>query len=304
MRLCSKRNDDKVCNEGIGVHDLIHLLHTYSVVGVASHFEGSCRYVKSFIISLTIGVVTLLYNADCIAAERDATKSAVVRFYSEIAPPFYWLNNNDVPQGVNVDLAKALTEILSIEASIDHLPWARAYYEVEHHADIVLLSVLKTPAREHTLQWLGVVDIAEASLIRHTRRDDIEVSTWQDIYQYRVATIRGYGAADYLLQNGFEEDKNLVLVKSPKELWQSLYSGRVDLVLSNFITGKYEIAETSLDPNDIESEFTVVPLNLEIQMATGLQTSPARVNALRQGLTELKANGEYQRIMRKWGLEE
>jgi len=255
------------------------------------------RFSLVFAVYITLFFPTLSYGESV-----SDTTTPFLRFYSEITPPFYWLDNNGVAQGINVDLANALFDTLDIKASIEHMPWARAYYEVEHHADVVLLSVLKTPARASTLQWLGVIDIAEASLIRHKRRDDIEVSTWDDIYQYRVATIRGYGAADYLQQNGFEESKNLVLVKSSKELWLSLYTGRVDLVLSNFITGKYEIADSALNPDDIVSEFTVEPLNLEIQIATGLDTPASHAQMIRKGLTTLKENGEYQRIMRKWGL--
>lgn len=259
--------------------------------------------MKRFSLSLAVYLI-LLFPSISHCESVDDTATPFLRFYSEITPPFYWLDENGVAQGVNVDLANALFNMLDIKASIEHMPWARAYYEVEHHADVVLLSVLKTPTRASTLQWLGVVDVAEASLIRHQDRDDINVSTWDDIYQYRVATIRGYGAADYLQQHGFEEDKNLVLVKSSKELWLSLYTGRVDLVLSNFITGKYEIADSALDPDDIVSEFTVVPLNLEIQIATGLETPTSHVKMLRKGLRTLKENGEYQRIMRKWGLAE
>lgn len=259
--------------------------------------------MKRFSLVLVI-FITLFFPHLSHGESVSSATTPFLRFYSEITPPFYWLDNNGVAQGINVDLANALFDTLDIEASIEHMPWARAYYEVEHHADVVLLSVLKTPARTSKLQWLGVVDVAEASLIRHKRRDDIEVSIWDDVYQYRVATIRGYGAADYLQQNGFEEGKNLVLVKSSKELWLALYTGRVDLVLSNYITGKYEVADSALNPDDIVSEFTVLPLNLEIQIATGLETPISHAQMIQKGLNTLKENGEYQRIMRKWGLAE
>lgn len=230
-----------------------------------------------------------------------AHENTIIRFYGESAAPFYW-DEDGVEQGAVFDLANALIKHLNLNATVELLPWARAYYEAEHHPNVVLLSVLKTPAREKELQWLGVVHVAKASFIRLRERVDINVSQLGDAKKYRVGTVRGYGSAGYLQRHGFEENQNLILAKSPSELWTLLYKQRIDLVLSNLVTGKYEVGSAGLDAARIVSEAEVTPLNLELQMATGPDTSAALTEKLRAGLESLKASGEYLHIMKKWEL--
>ncbi|WP_414828694.1 substrate-binding periplasmic protein [Alteromonas sp. H39] len=254
---------------------------------------------KSRLISFlrALSVFGCLYFCQTVSA----SDSTVIRFYGESAAPFYW-EEEGVEQGAVYDLANALIAHLHLNATVELLPWARAYYEAEHHPNVVLLSVLKTPARENDLQWLGVVHVAKASFIRLRERADIEISEFHDAKKYRVGTVRGYGSAGYLQRHGFKEYQNLILAKSPTELWSLLYKKRIDLVLSNLVTGKYEVSSAGLDPIHIVSAAEVEPLNLELQMATGPDTSVALTEKLRAGLASLKASGEYRQIMEKWAL--
>lgn len=256
--------------------------------------------MKHYLVVL-VGVLGLLGSFCVATGAMAADDDTVIRFYGEPAAPFYW-EENGVEQGAVYELANALIRHLRLNATVELLPWARAYYEAEHHPDVVLLSVLKTPARENELQWLGVVHVARASFIRLRERTDIEVTQFDDARTYRVGTVRGYGSAGYLKGQGFREYRNLILAKSPSKMWTLLYKKRIDLVLSNLVTGKYEVSTAGLDPARIVSEAEVTPLNLELQMATGLQTSSELVEKLRDGLTALKASGEYQQIMHKWQL--
>ncbi|GGW79022.1 hypothetical protein [Alteromonas halophila] len=56
-------------------------------------------------------------------------KDSVIRFYTEIAAPFYWLDENDQPQGASLELATAVADKAKLNATVEHLAWARAYYE-------------------------------------------------------------------------------------------------------------------------------------------------------------------------------
>ncbi|WP_189403966.1 substrate-binding periplasmic protein [Alteromonas halophila] len=167
---------------------------------------------------------------------------------------------------------------------------------------MVLISVLKTPARESEFQWLGLVHVARASFIRLTAREQLYIDSPEQARQYRVGTIRGYGAASYLKKQGFVENENLFLATNPEQLWSMLYSQRIDLVLSNLETDRYEIASIGLDPDKVTAIHNVEALNLQLQMATGLSTPEDTVESIRKALHQLKEGGDYERIMQKWGL--
>lgn len=226
-----------------------------------------------------------------------------VYFLSEVTPPYYWIDENGKAQGVNVDLANALEPLLPFSSSLEHMPWARAVRETLENPDRVLLSLLKTPDRENEFEWLSSVNHIQASLVRLKRRETAHVTSLEDAKHFRVGSIRGYGSASFLQQEGFEENKNLALVVEPAQLWKLLYKGRIDFALANFDTGKYEISDAGLNPNDAISEYVIEALGVDLFVATGLKTEQDKVNALKNALSILKANGEYARILKKWGLE-
>ena len=224
-------------------------------------------------------------------------------FLSEVTPPFYWIDDSGQTKGASVDLAKAIAPLLPFSTSLEHMPWARAYQETLTKPDMVLLTLLKTPKREPQFEWLGTISHVNASLIRLKSREDLAVSDIDQAKAFRVGTIRGYGSATYLAQQGFEENKNLVLVSEPHHLWKLLFHGRIDFVVSTLDTGSYEIEAAGFNPNDVSSALTIAPLSAELHVATGMKTGQSEANAIKHAIATLKENGEYQRIMQKWGLQ-
>ena len=79
--------------------------------------------------------------------------------------------------------------------------------------------------------------------------------------------------------------------------------GRIDFALANFETRKYEISDAGFNPNDATNEYVIEALSADLFVATGLKTEQDKVSALKHALSILKANGEYARILKKWGLE-
>ncbi|MEW9797781.1 substrate-binding periplasmic protein [Alteromonas sp. CYL-A6] len=225
-----------------------------------------------------------------------------VRFYGEVSAPFYWVDEQGREQGASIDLVNALIADAGLDATIEHLPWARAYYEATQHPNVILMSVLRTPLRETEFQWLGKIQDVRASLISLSSRHDLIIQHLDDARRYRVGTIRGYGSARYLLEQGFTENNNLVLAHSTEQLWTLLFTGRIDMVLANLMTERYEIQSIGFDPNQVREVYNVVPLNLTLDMATGHLTTPQMVKHITDSLAAIKASGRFDAIMQKWGL--
>lgn len=225
-----------------------------------------------------------------------------IRFYSELVAPFYWLDDNDRPRGAALDLANALIEETNIVATVEHLPWARAFYEAINTPDVVLLTALKTQERSAQLQWLGKVHTANAYLIGLTSNRNLTINNLEQAKGYKVGTIRGYAAASYLRSHGFVEGDNLELLTQPHQLWSMLYKKRIDLVLSNLATGAFEIREAGLDPDLVHGMYQLRELTVNLEMATGKGTTANTANSLRLALSKLKQDGRFQTIMNKWNL--
>lgn len=223
-------------------------------------------------------------------------------FVSELVAPFYWLDENGAPQGANVDLAEAMKPLLPFSSTLEHMPWARAYKEAVNKPNIVLLTLLKSPERSSQFHWLGAINSVNASLIglAHNAKDGI--TTLEEVKSKRVGSIRGYGAAEHLIKQGFRENENLILLTEPQQLWNLLYSERIDYAATGFETSRYEIEAAGYDADKSVKAFELDMPRSELHMATGLRTAPSEVNAIKRALQQLKKNGEYDRIMKKWGL--
>lgn len=225
-----------------------------------------------------------------------------IQFYSEVAAPYFWLGNNSEPKGASVDLAAELSKRIPYQTSLEEMPWARAFQETISKPNVVLLSLLKTKQREADFQWLGQYHQVRASLVRLSQRSDIQPNSLEEAKQYRVGTIRGYGSADYLQSKGFEEFKNLVLLPGTTQLWPMLYEKRIDMVLANLVSDRYEIASIGLDPTKIQEALELSDLTLDLQIATGLKTSPEVTNAIQNAILNMKQDGVFAEILQKWGL--
>jgi polar amino acid transport system substrate-binding protein len=248
-------------------------------------------------------IVCYALFSNVFAQELKSTNKEVY-FYTEISPPYFWFDENGQPQGAAYDLALALMAHTNIQGVVEHLPWARAYVEATSKPDIILLTALRTQQREEQFQWLGTVHTAQAHLIALKSNSSIQLVDFEDSKKYIVGTIRGYGAAHFLTDNGFSEGKNLKLLSNQKQLWSMLFKGRIDLVLDNSTTGKYALLSAGFDSEDVKSLVQIEALNANLEMATGNLTNNTTAERLRIGLQQLKDNGVYQQIMNKWGLLE
>lgn len=228
---------------------------------------------------------------------------AQLHFYTELVAPFYWLDEHGNPQGAAFELAQEIIKEIELESTIDHLPWARAFHDAVNSPNIVLLTALKTPERTSQLQWLGKMHTANAYFVGLADNIDKPITSLAQAKSYRIGTIRGYGAATYLKQQGFIEGQNLELLLQPEQLWTMLYKKRIDFVLSNLTTGDFEIKKAGFDPDQVKGIYRVDALTVDLEMATGNSTAPKIVEKLRQALQQLKNDGRFQAIMRKWKLD-
>lgn len=226
-----------------------------------------------------------------------------LRFYSEVSAPYYFLDKQGNPQGINVDVAKALTEELQIDNKVEEMPWARALQETLNKPNRILLSTLRTQSRESQFQWLGRIHRVTASLVSPVTSQTTQLHSLEDAKQHRIGTIRGYGSAHFLQSNGFVENVNLVLVSDIARLWQMLNEGRIDMVVSSMATDKYEIADIGLNPNNFHAILELPELDLDLYVATGPKTDKATVAQISTALENIKQQGKLQAILNKWGVQ-
>ncbi|WP_247687357.1 substrate-binding periplasmic protein [Pseudoalteromonas luteoviolacea] len=228
-----------------------------------------------------------------------SAQAKVIRFVAEDLPPYHYLNEQGKPDGVLVDIAKELQLHSGLDAKIEILPMARAHHELQTKFDVVMLAWLKTPRREKHFQFLGSMCQSSASLIG-LKSNVVQLSQLDDAKRLRTSTIRGYYSEQYLKEAGFSEEHDLVLVSHYKSMWQMLYKGRTDLILTNTRTLKRELDELGLDPQLLEYKLTLHDFPSELHLAANPQFSKLDAQKLKHSLAAIKASGRYDEIVKKW----
>ena len=82
--------------------------------------------------------------------------AAELRLLTEEAPPTSFLHDGE-PDGYAVEVVHELIRRTGSSASVELLPWTRAYHLAKSEADTGLFSVVRTVERESSFQWVGPI---------------------------------------------------------------------------------------------------------------------------------------------------
>ncbi|MEQ5875505.1 MAG: substrate-binding periplasmic protein [Pseudoalteromonas spongiae] len=245
--------------------------------------------------SLLIAIMLL-----CISC---ATAADNLTFIAEDLPPYHFINQQGEADGALIEVIEATLAQADLAGEFRIMPMARAFHELENNPNILMISLLKNPAREAKFKWLGQTYFSDAYLVDlASQSQNHEVQSLKQAEKYRVATIRGYSSEHYLKQAGFSEDKNLVLVSHYHQLWQMLEKERIDFVLTNTLTLQNELVLSNVEAKKIHKSLHLDDFPSELYLAANLNLNPDTAMRLSIALSTLKETGQYQAILEKWQL--
>jgi polar amino acid transport system substrate-binding protein len=223
-------------------------------------------------------------------------------FVAENLPPYHYIDSDNKPNGVLVEVVRAILKVENFDADIVIMPFARSYRTTLNQTNVFMFSLLKTPARAEHFQWVGQTYKATAFLVGLRDRPDTNLTTLDDAKNYIVGTIRGYHSEEYLKQAGFNSDNNLYLSVRYEHMWQMLFKKRIDFILTNFLALEQEMKSIGYNKQDIKPYLELKDFPSELHIATGLTTPIQTIAKLKKAFETIKVNGTYKKIMTKWGL--
>lgn len=236
--------------------------------------------------------------------QTPAAASDVV-FVAEDIAPYHFSNEQARPDGALVMLASEVARQCRMQSRFELLPWSRGFMRSKEDADVVMVSLLRTPEREADFHWIGRVFKTEAYFVKLKARTDISVNSIEQARQYVAATIRGYGSEKWLRAHGFDEEQgNLAVSVNSRQLWGLLFWQRADLVLTNTLAMYSEVLADGYQPALLERVFEVTDMPTELYFATGLKTSTSKVERLAACLNKTKQDGTYHAILAQWQLRQ
>lgn len=231
--------------------------------------------------------ISLVFSMPSLAAD-----SLII--LTEESPPFNFTQKGKLT-GVATQVVQEITRRLGIEDNIEVVPWARGYKRLCTEPNVVLFSTARTPEREALFHWVG--PIYSFRLGFYARKADVRhIGSMEEAKKAgAIATYRADYREQILNSLGFT---NLDSSNSLLSCVRKLMSGRVDLWFSDNIGTPRIASEAGVDPADFEEVFTYSQNSSYI--AFSKQTSLAVVKRWQKTLDEMKEDGTFWWLARKW----
>jgi polar amino acid transport system substrate-binding protein len=207
-------------------------------------------------------------------------------------PPYEFLDKNGQPAGYNVDLTRAIAEVMGMRVEFRLGAWD-AMRTALAEGDVDILQGMSTSEER-----LREVDFAPPhTVVNHAifaRKGSPAVSSLEDLRGFSVALHKGGIMHDTIRQMGFEHD--LVFTDTPADALRLLAAGRCDYAVTAMLPGIYIIRENKLDNLEVAAR-TVATVRYGHAVKKGNEVLLARFS---EGLAILDQTGKYDEIRHKW----
>lgn len=218
-----------------------------------------------------------------------------IRVFTIEEPPFNFIDDDGELTGISVDFVHAMRERMDTDFEVTLMPWVRAYKMAQTEPGVVLFTAARIKERENLFHWITPVVQNSWNFFSHSG-SVFSVNNLEDLKQVRgIGVMRGGAREAYLREHGFT---NLVTASTYGQLNKMLASERISLFFFAE-SGLIDLSDqAAVDVSCISDVFQVTPPRSYIVMSKA--TSPAIVDRWKQAAAELKADGTYERIAKKW----
>lgn len=226
-------------------------------------------------------------------AEADAPDGAgeiIVVGGDHYHPPYEFLDEDGEPAGYNVELTRAIAEVMGIEVRIELKPWSEVRRELEQGEIDILQGMSYSEARTARFDFAPPHAIVHQSIF--ARRGDPVVEV-EELHGKEVIVQRGDIMHDYLIEHDI--GAVVIPVDTHADALRALAAGQHDYALVANLPALYLSRELGLT--------NLVPVARPFSLRYGYAVRQGDANLLAkfsEGLAILKNTGRHQAIYDRW----
>lgn len=247
--------------------------------------------------NVTMHVLALLFLCVCPAsvpaAEIDvSSRQVIVVGGDRDYPPYEFLDKNGQPAGYNVDLTRAIADVMGMKVEFRFGGWSEMRNALLSGSVGVLQGISFSEERTRTLSFSPPHTIINHAIF--ARKETPPVSSIEELRGKRIVVFQDGIMHDYLASLGF--GPNLVMTATPADALRLLASGKHDYAVLAMLPGMYIIREHKLS-NLVPVAKSISTQKYCYAVKKGNEELLARFN---EGLAILKKTGQYQDIYDRW----
>lgn len=255
--------------------------------------------MKRFYQSIVLLFLVLMITA-CSGESGAKTKNALDRVedsgeirigFEGTYQPFNYLDDNNEYAGFDVDIANELAKRMGVKTKFVATKWDSLIGGLKADKfDVIIAQMTVTEERKKSVDFTDPYVVTGSVLI--TKEDTTGISELEDIKGKKVG-VGGGTTFEEVARSVDGADVNLY--KSINDYIQDLINGRLDVIINDQLLMSYNIKEEKL-PLKIVSD---IMNKDEIAMAVK-KGNDDLVTKLNQELSEMKEDGTYDDIYKKW----
>ncbi|WP_231870086.1 substrate-binding periplasmic protein [Grimontia celer] len=228
---------------------------------------------------------------------------------SETLPPFQVIDDDGQFGGRAVEMVQAILDEADFDSPIDVMPWARAYKTAQREKNVAIFAIAFSEKRKDLFHWIGTLYALErSSLIGLKSRPELAKATLDEAKQFRVCSELETYSYQYLVNKGFQPNKNLFTLRGTLSALQTDTGGiarpakHLSLLQNrkcDYVTGLWSVYAYSENNNDNLKAYFYLgdpkkPLILNLAMS--LSSDQDVIDRLSAAYTTLLENGTLHEI--------
>ena len=243
---------------------------------------------KCLAISALVAAVCLLSTEA--AGDSPPDRRAIHALGDQYYPPITYLENG-VPGGFDVDVLRALGEVMGRDVEIELMPWNLAQRQVQEGKAETLTGLSITDERRES--WDFATPTLTRSFSLFVNSEEVTIHSVDDLRGKRVGVTAG-GIPAELLQG--RPGLNLVVVANYEEGFDLLKRGGVDAIAADTWVAGYTLNKHRIEGITLAGK-PFATLDSAIAVPKGHQALLQEIN---HGLEKLKQRGTIEAIRQKW----
>ncbi len=256
------------------------------------------RLVRHLLFGLAVAMVSAAMQASTPA------QALPVAVYAESFVPLQHLNEQNEPTGyVYLFVQELLAQVhrslpLQVARPIEFVPLKRALVVGEREANVLLLSVARTPEREDKFLWLTEVSPYQLWLYHAKGSALPALKTWADLKGrgLRFGVQNGSNFHEWLRAQGIgQSPDNSVIDPAPQNNlnFRKALAGRIDVFAHPEVSFAYRVQQAGLNLADFEAVLPIQPLSVPLWLVLSKDSDPRLVTALRASVKTLRTSGRF-----------
>lgn len=229
-----------------------------------------------------------------------ANPDVKIKIYTENYPPYNMLVDGKV-EGIGVDILSAILKRINSSQSKDDIiltNWSRAYNLALKKKNHMVFSTAKTKERENLFKWVGPIYENTLDLIA-LKSKNIKIKSLEDIKKYKVGVVLNDLSEHILIQKGFKDNIERVSGKNSFEIsFKKLEKNKIDMFAYIKLLSKYSVKNEGFINNNLETVYSFEKISG--YFAFNKNTPQSIIDKWQKALDEIKADGTYEKIMKKY----